>query len=259
MTEVEEETADTLTLGIVLEPRFLDGLTITVDYWEIEIEDAIEAVDDQDIVNSCYNTSPSAFPNQFCGLFTRNRNPASAQFLGFNFLRQTQLNFGKIEAEGIDFTAAYEFSALSADWRLSASGTKFDKIDNFFDPGDPTAVDPELEEIQRPELAGQLGIDFLRGPLSVRWTSYYQGEQQMAGVEIEDAQSVFGGRGTEDEIWIHDLSFSYALSEAMDVVRRYQQRDRRGAVLHGERLAGEPCGPLWLPGRYLAPVAQHQS
>lgn len=215
--DVVEETADTFTVGAVFEPRFLEGLIVTVDYWQIEIEDAIDAVDDQDIVNSCYNTDPASFPNQFCNLFTRNQTAGSAQFQGFNFLRQTQLNFGALEAEGIDFTAAYDFTALGADWTLSGSGSWFDRIDNFFDPGDPSAVDPELGEIQRPELAGQLAVDYLRGPLTLRWTGYYQDEQQNAGIEIEDAQAIFGGRGQADAVWFHDLSFSYEVSEDVDL------------------------------------------
>jgi outer membrane receptor protein involved in Fe transport len=215
--ELDEETADTITYGVVFEPRLLSGLTVTVDYWDIEIEDAIEAVDDQDIVNSCYSADPSTFPNQFCQLFTRNRTEGSAQFLGFNFLRQTQLNFGALEAAGVDFTAAYQFEALAADWQVSGSGSWFDRIDRFFDPGDPNAVDPELGELQRPELAGQFAVDFMKGPLTLRWTTYYQDEQQMAGIEIEDAVPVFGGRGQEDEIFFHDLSFSYELRDFLQV------------------------------------------
>jgi outer membrane receptor protein involved in Fe transport len=43
------ETADTDTIGVILQPSFIDGLTITVDYWDVAIEDAISAVGAGDI------------------------------------------------------------------------------------------------------------------------------------------------------------------------------------------------------------------
>ena len=44
------ETADTDTIGVVLTPSFIEGLTITVDYWDVAIEDAISAVGAGDIL-----------------------------------------------------------------------------------------------------------------------------------------------------------------------------------------------------------------
>lgn len=206
-SNLEEETADTFTLGFVLQPRWVDGLTVSADYWDIEIQDAISAVSAQDIVDNCYD-SPS-FPNNFCGLFTRNRDTGSAQFLGFNFLRQTQLNFGAIEARGVDFSAAYGFDALGGSFGFDVAGTWMDKLDFFFDPGDPTAVDPELGELQRPEWAGKASLDFTYGPLMVRWTTTYQDEQASSGVEIEDLGTVWGSEVIEDEFYFHDVSFAY--------------------------------------------------
>ncbi|MEE4538280.1 MAG: TonB-dependent receptor, partial [Erythrobacter sp.] len=46
-----EETSDTYTVGVVLEPRFLPGLTVTADYFDITIEDAIITLAFQDSLN----------------------------------------------------------------------------------------------------------------------------------------------------------------------------------------------------------------
>ena len=88
-----EETAETLTIGFVFQPEFIAGLSLTVDYWDISIDDAIQAVSSQNIVNGCYQgTSLNA---AFCDLTGRNSDPNSAQFGGFNYLKQTTLNFAK--------------------------------------------------------------------------------------------------------------------------------------------------------------------
>ena len=95
---------------------------MNVDYWSIEIEDAIDAVSAQDIVDNCYDST--VFPdNDFCPLFERNLDLASPQAFGFTFLRQTQINFGKIESSGVDFAASYSFDIGENAFNLGVSGT----------------------------------------------------------------------------------------------------------------------------------------
>ena len=213
--DLTEEEADTFTIGFVFQPTFLEGLTASVDFWNIEIENAIDFVDDQDIVDNCYDSA--TFPNQFCGLFTRNRDALSPQFLGLNFLRQTQLNFGKIESSGIDFAANYAFEIGASSFDLGVQGSNVDKLDFFFDPGDPTAVDPELGELRRPELSGNVSLGWGLGPFYARWTSLYQDSQGLADVEIETASFIFGPAGFSDDFWAHDLSVSWDMNDDLRV------------------------------------------
>ena len=70
--DLQAETAESKTIGVVFRPSFLPGFYATVDYWNIEIEDAIAAVSAQDIVDNCYDAP--TLNNPFCELFTRNRN-----------------------------------------------------------------------------------------------------------------------------------------------------------------------------------------
>ncbi len=208
-----EEEADTFTAGFVFQPRFLEGLSLSVDYWDIEIKNAISFVNDQDIVDNCYDSA--TFPNQFCDLFTRNTDPASAQFLGLNFLQQTQLNFGKLESSGIDFTVSYAFEIGANSFDVNVIGTKVDELNRFFDPGDPTAIDPELGELRRPELSGNIRLGWGLGPVLVRWTSLYQDSQGLGRVEVETAAFEFGPAGFSDDFWSHDLSVSWDINDNM--------------------------------------------
>ncbi len=214
--DLEEETAKTFTIGAVFQPRFVPGLTLSVDYWNIEIEDAISAVSSNDIVSNCYDSVN--FPdNQYCGLFTRNRDATSPQFLGFNFLRQTQVNFGAIEGSGYDFTSRYQFALGSHEFALTAGGTYMNELDYFFDPADPTALDPELVEIQRPRLAGQIGLSWRSGPFSAGWATRYMSKQGLRGVEIETLEQLFGDAGIVGSFTVHDLTLGYEWSDSIDV------------------------------------------
>jgi len=105
-----EEEAETFSVGFIFQPQFLEGLSVSVDYWDITIDDAIDAPSGQSIVDGCYDSA--VFPgNQFCDLVGRNTDPASPQFNGLNFIRQQQVNIGKLEASGIDFDIRYIFDA----------------------------------------------------------------------------------------------------------------------------------------------------
>ena len=207
-----EEEAETITVGFVYQPEWLSGLSFTVDYWDVVIDDAISAPSDQDIVDNCYDSSE--FPNnQFCSLLRRNDDPTSPQFNGLVFLEQQQLNIGSLEATGVDFAARYDFGFDAFDLSTTISGTYMDKLDEFFDPGDPTAVDPELGELQRPELAATIDINLGRDNWSVNWQTQYLDEQTFRDVEIETVSEQYGPDGIADETYIHNLSFAWDIND----------------------------------------------
>jgi outer membrane receptor protein involved in Fe transport len=210
--DLQEEEADTITFGFVLTPEFVDGLSFSVDYWDIDIEDAIDAPSGQSIVNSCYDTAQ--FPdNQFCDLIRRNANPNSPQFNGLEFIRQQQLNIGSLEAAGVDFDIRYRTDIGSYDMMFALTGTWMDKLDRFFDPTDPTAVDPELGELQRPEWAGNFIVSLATGALGINYKMQYIGEQALRDVEIETIDSLFGPAGMADETYVHDIAATFDITD----------------------------------------------
>jgi outer membrane receptor protein involved in Fe transport len=202
-----EETAKTFTVGAVVQPRFLPGFTLSGDYYNITIEDAIAAVSAQDIVDNCYDSE--SFPNQFCDLFERGPNG------GLSFLRQTQINFGKIETAGVDVSFNYNFRLGLNRFALRATANWVDKIDFFFDPGDPELVDPELKETGRPKWSGVGSLTYGRGPFSLTYRLQYLGPQLLRGVEGEDVGTLWGPEVRVDEYFVHDASFSLDVTERL--------------------------------------------
>ncbi len=205
--ELQEETAETFTAGFVFEPEFLEGFNLTLDYWDITIEDAIEVVTSQNIVDGCYQGA--SLNQNFCQLFTRNSNPNSAQFGGFNFLRSTSINFAKIETSGWDFSAQYAFEVGAHGFDVTLQGTKVEELNDFTNPTDLTEVNPELGEVNRPELAGNVYLNWYWGDLRVGTQSQFMDEQLVSFVEIETAQTLYGDAVFMDAFWQHDLNFRY--------------------------------------------------
>lgn len=201
------ETAETFTVGAVITPRFIDGLSVTVDYWDITIEDAISAVGSGDILEGCLDSAN--YPGlDFCSLFTRRGDG------GLNFLESGQINFAGLEASGVDFAVNYAFDYGENTFGADLVGSYQEKLDRFFNPLDPTDVNPDIEEIQLPELSGNLTLSWARGPISAAFQTTYQSRQ--FATDIDDFDEL-GSAGFFDEVFIFDANASYVYSDALTI------------------------------------------
>lgn len=107
--DLEEETADTFTVGAVLQPSFAPGLTFTVDYYQIKIENAILATGPgaTNVRDACFGTPANGFQpfdTGFCSLIPR--DPISYDVDG---LINTNINAGFYKTRGVDFELRYGF------------------------------------------------------------------------------------------------------------------------------------------------------
>ena len=53
---LEAEKSDSWTYGVVIQPRFVPGLNLSVDYYDIKVKGIIASLTAQQIVNSCYDS-----------------------------------------------------------------------------------------------------------------------------------------------------------------------------------------------------------
>ena len=129
-TYLRPETSDSYTLGVVLQPRFIRGLTISADYYHIRIKNAISQPLPGDLVAGCFgDTNGSAITaasvnNPICQLFRRNPatgaldgDPATTGGLVF-----PASNSGRILTDGIDLTVNYRRDLGFAKLNLNFSG-----------------------------------------------------------------------------------------------------------------------------------------
>lgn len=104
--DLSEETAETLTAGFVASPDFIPGLTFSVDYFDIEITDAIAAFGGgaANILNTCYNNAEAGGPGSaFCSVITRRSDGTI-----LSVSAQSQ-NVASIGLKGFDVQANYDF------------------------------------------------------------------------------------------------------------------------------------------------------
>ena len=94
---LQHEEADTWTVGIVLQPEwsFLNNMRFSMDYFDIEIADAIGTFGAQNVVNRCAEGA-----NEFCQYITRTGGVVTG-------VQNTLLNVNGRETSGIDFELDY--------------------------------------------------------------------------------------------------------------------------------------------------------
>jgi len=102
------EKADTTTLGLVWTPG--ERFSLTLDYWNIEINDAITFPSAQDIFDACYNPeqNPGYAYNDMCRLAT-GRHTSNGNYNGVDAsgLIQQLSNVGFIQKTGLDLGVRY--------------------------------------------------------------------------------------------------------------------------------------------------------
>src|SRR4030095_2185565 len=102
----EKETKK--TVGVVPQPRFIPRLALTVDYWNIDLKDAIQGFGADAILANCiaHTTATEVAPS--CALV--HRNPAGSLWLTpTGFVEDTPSNSGEIKTDGWDFSGSYSY------------------------------------------------------------------------------------------------------------------------------------------------------
>jgi len=104
------ESSTQYTFGMVLTP--VDNFDMTVDYWNIELEDLVERLTEQQIFDNA---------DIYRDLFTTKTNLATGQ--EFLAIIQAAVNVGTREQSGIDYAMNYEMEIGSTQLLLNLGGT----------------------------------------------------------------------------------------------------------------------------------------
>ena len=210
------EIGKSFTVGAVIQPRFIPGLTISVDYYNIEVTNVINGLAGQTIINQCYD-DPVTIENPFCaaifrrtstnqvvnGTFAGQQNRVltgvannSRDFVGVpvtnSFINQP-FNYAKLKTSGIDADISYTHrfgNGLRFDYRAVVSW--LERRETFFvisAPDQSTRVHGTLGD---PEWKGQLNFDVSYQGFDFGYDLNYIGEMAVAAWEVQHTHQ---GRG----------------------------------------------------------------
>lgn len=126
--DLTPEEADTFTLGFVWQPDFVPGLALTVDYYDITVNNAIALRPAFDVMDGCYNparnpTMTAADPD--CAFIVRESLAGGLTGDAPVGVEQLNLNIGEVHSEGVDYSVRYR-------WDLDAMGSLEAALDGTY-------------------------------------------------------------------------------------------------------------------------------
>jgi outer membrane receptor protein involved in Fe transport len=109
---LKAEKGNVATAGVVYEP--LKGLDFTLDYWRVQIDDAITTLNPQTILSQCYQGGVE----KFCNQIQRDGTTHEISHL-VNIIQ----NVGGVATSGLDFSAGYQYKNAAGTFRHAVEGT----------------------------------------------------------------------------------------------------------------------------------------
>jgi len=119
--DLDPETATTYTIGAVVQPRFLPNVSLSFDYWNIRVVDAITLPSQSDVIDGCFDRNVASLCNSIF------RNPLDGRLSGpaettFGPIL-ARSNLGRIETSGFDLSANGRFDFDWATLTLNFNAT----------------------------------------------------------------------------------------------------------------------------------------
>lgn len=158
---LQPEKADQWGIGVVLQPRLVPSLALSVDFYDIKINGAIGSVDAQTIVDRC-NEGVQAF----CTAVVRGPNAFNNDLQVF----VSPFNFATQHAQGLDFEASYQIPIGTGNLKLRGMATRY--LKNYSDNGISAPIDTVGMNASSdvgaatPKWIYRLAATYARGPFS---------------------------------------------------------------------------------------------
>lgn len=126
--DLEPETSNSLTYGVVFQPRWLRNFDMTVDYWDIKVDNVITSLAYTTLMNNCVDAAGG--PDMaYCKYVIR--NPAGARDTDGTLIegsvKEVRTQFANLAGQrvrGIDLSARYRTPVGPGMLRLTLAATK---------------------------------------------------------------------------------------------------------------------------------------
>lgn len=174
------ETSKATVVGVVITPPET-GISLAVDYFDININNQVTNLGAAGILTACYLSDN--FPTDpICNQF--DRDPT----LGITQVRDSFINIAEQTNRGLDFTFRFITETPWGELTLDSQTTW--TLENYTAVFADSSVDP-LGEVGYPELVGNINASFSRGPWTAYWGFDWIGNQSSAGEYLESNGSLF--------------------------------------------------------------------
>lgn len=204
--ELTFETGRTFSARFSAAPDLPGRPKLIVEYFDIRIDNAIEAFSSTEIANQCYLRS-DAGRIRFCELVTRDENGQVAEIIN------QQLNLIRLESAGVESELSlawpFTYSGVDGGVDLTARWSRLLKLEeSFASPLNGGVLDNDLGEPGGARNTAQFLLNGDWGDISARWRSQYFSPT----IDSDSRIAVFAEAGVADPLffnipasWRHDL------------------------------------------------------
>ena len=195
------ETADTVSVGLALTPESLPGASWTLDWFKIEVNDAIASQTATQLLQAC------ALRQTYCDLI--NRAPSGEVIL----LRQAVVNLASIEVSGIDSTLRYAFDTDIGRFSTVLDVSYLERFrTTIVQPTGVVTVDDRAGKSDQPRstfprVKGQGSLRYSRNGLEAAYKARYIGSSK-------DVPGNAVNGGSLASITYHDLQLAYSFADS---------------------------------------------
>ncbi len=205
---LDPEKGDTKAVGVVISPSFIPGLDLSIDYYNIKIDNAITSVPPQTIVNNCFVQNIS----QFCSLIAVDSTTNL-----ISSVQATIVNAQTIKTSGIDFEMSYRRPIGSGtlgtrllvnyvnDLSLTASGVSTDYVGDL-----------ATDYSGQPRWKANFDLTWRDGPLKLGAYVRYIGGGKYRSYYIDDVDLPADENNVSGQTYV-DISGSYRVTDWLEI------------------------------------------
>ncbi|WP_108945558.1 TonB-dependent receptor domain-containing protein [Shewanella halifaxensis] len=165
--DLKAETSNDYTIGAVYTPSYLDGFSLTVDYWAFEISDAINYITVGTAVKYCYDSE--SLDNIYCDLFTR--DATSGDIVDFV---QSPVNSTSFDVKGLDIESQYNIPTDSfGDFRVHLIATYLEQWE-FNPTGFESDLQVEVGQYEDPRWKAMFSLGWQYDSLNLEARANYR-------------------------------------------------------------------------------------
>jgi outer membrane receptor protein involved in Fe transport len=215
---LQPEESDSWTASTIITPSIAPGLSIVLDWYDIEITNAISTLSAQTLLNLC--TDSDVFNAQACGVFTRAPAGSPNEYEVINFI-EGPFNFAGLRAKGLDFDVRYGFETadlFGSDMGridLGVVGNYLVKRQDFTNPSTPWLPTELDTTVNNPRVRLRTTAAWSQGPLTLTWRMDFQEAQEIVNPATigGNTDTRPGNLFTTDDFYQHDFAVRYDVRE----------------------------------------------
>lgn len=199
---LKPEKADTFSIGAVVTPEAIPGLSLSVDYFRLKIDGAIGSLGSNQMITNCQASGGTA-PE--CALITR---PSPTAFP--TAIRNAPANIAFLQTSGVDFDATYRTEVGPGDLTLRLYASYLDEYKTqqsatapIFDyAGFGSSANQPLA---RPKWRGTLNASYDIGNFNIFVSEQFIGKWSLGS---QEPNQNYGGK-QQEAVWYTDATVTY--------------------------------------------------